>query len=81
VKDYLPAEALAMIRYHSFYAAHREGEYTHLMNSEDLGLLAWVRKFNLYDLYSKGESRPDVQALTPFYKELIDEFFPAQIAW
>ncbi len=31
VKDHLPEEGLAMIRYHSFYAGHREGEYTHLM--------------------------------------------------
>jgi inositol oxygenase len=81
VKDHLPPEALAMIRYHSFYAAHREGEYTHLMNDEDHRLLDWVRKFNPYDLYSKGESRPDVQALTPYYKALIAEFFPPELAW
>ena len=35
VKDHLPDEALAMIRYHSFYAAHREGAYAHLMNEAD----------------------------------------------
>ena len=35
VKDHLPEEGLAMIRYHSFYAAHREGAYTHLMNQDD----------------------------------------------
>src|SRR6266403_124629 len=28
VREYLPDEALAMIRYHSFYALHREGAYT-----------------------------------------------------
>ena len=27
VKDYLPEEALYMIRYHSFYPIHREGAY------------------------------------------------------
>jgi inositol oxygenase len=81
VKDYLPDEGLAMIRYHSFYAAHREGEYTHLMNERDHGLLKWVRAFNPYDLYSKGHDRPGAQALTPYYQELIAEFFPAQIAW
>src|SRR6187402_2115438 len=31
VKPYLPNEALAMIRYHSCYAIHREGAYGHLM--------------------------------------------------
>jgi inositol oxygenase len=81
VRDYLPDEGLAMIRYHSFYAAHREGEYTHLMNERDRHLLGWVRRFNSYDLYSKGHERPDVVALTPYYQELIAEFFPPRIAW
>src|SRR6516162_3267760 len=35
VKDYLPEPALAMIRYHSFYAAHREGAYAYLMDERD----------------------------------------------
>jgi inositol oxygenase len=81
VRDHLPEEGLAMIRYHSFYAAHREGAYTHLMNPTDQGLMGWVRAFNPYDLYSKGHKPPDVEALRPFYQELIDEFFPEKIAW
>src|SRR5437899_2907572 len=40
VKDYLPDEALAMIRYHSFYACHREGAYGHLMDDRDRALFA-----------------------------------------
>ncbi len=31
MKNYLPEPALYMIRYHSFYAWHREGEYDWLM--------------------------------------------------
>jgi inositol oxygenase len=81
VKDYLPEEGLAMIRYHSFYAGHHEGQYTHLMDARDQRLLGWVRTFNPYDLYSKGHERPDVPALTPYYQELIAEFFPPQLAW
>jgi inositol oxygenase len=81
VKDYLPEEALAMIRYHSFYPAHREGEYAHLMTDHDQRMMDWVRKFNPFDLYSKGHDRPDVAALTPYYQGLIAEFFPTQIAW
>jgi inositol oxygenase len=81
VKDYLPEEGLAMIRYHSFYAAHREGEYTQLMNERDRRLLGWVRAFNPYDLYSKGHARPDVSALTSYYQDLIAEFFPPKLAW
>ena len=33
VKDYLPPEGLAMIRYHSCYAGHRENAYPHLMST------------------------------------------------
>jgi inositol oxygenase len=81
VKDYLPEEGLAMIRYHSFYAAHREGEYGHLMDERDRRLFESVRAFNPYDLYSKGEARPDVAALTSYYQGLIAEFFPPRLAW
>ena len=81
VKDYLPDEALYPIRYHSFYAAHKEGEYTHLMNDSDRELFAWVRAFNPYDLYSKAAERPDVAKLRPFYEELIAEYFPPELRW
>jgi len=81
VKDYLPDEALYMIRYHSFYAAHREGAYGHLMDGQDREMLRWVRAFNPYDLYSKGAERPDVARLKPFYQDLITEFFPSELRW
>ncbi|MGV3724626.1 MAG: inositol oxygenase family protein [Actinomycetota bacterium] len=81
VKDYLPEAALYMIRYHSFYAAHREGAYGYLMNETDRAQFRWVRAFNPFDLYSKGEDRPDVEALTPYYQELIAEFFPDKLRW
>lgn len=81
VKDYLPESALYMIRYHSFYAAHRENAYDHLMNDHDHEMFEWVRAFNPYDLYTKSHNPPDVEALTPFYQELIDEFFPEKLNW
>lgn len=81
VKDYLPDEALYMIRYHSFYPAHREGEYEHLMNDRDRKLFAAVRAFNPFDLYTKSRERPNVAALRPFYEDLIAEFFPEQLDW
>ena len=81
VKDYLPEPALYMIRYHSFYAAHREGAYGHLMNDRDRRMFAAVRAFNPYDLYSKGEAKPDVAGLRPFYEELIAEYFPPALKW
>ena len=81
VKDYLPAEGLAMIRYHSCYAIHREGAYDHLLNDRDRELLHWVRAFNPYDLYSKGAVKPDVAKLRPWYEELIGEYFPGELEW
>jgi inositol oxygenase len=81
VKDYLPDEGLAMIRYHSFYPGHREGAYAHLMTDHDQRMMDEVRRFNPYDLYSKGHERPDVASLAPYYRDLIAEFFPDEIAW
>jgi inositol oxygenase len=79
LKDRLPREALSMIRYHSFYAAHREGEYAFLMDERDREMLGWVRAFNPYDLYSKSPVRPDREALEPYYRELVAEFFPGPL--
>ncbi len=81
VKDYLPAPALAMIRYHSCYPIHREGAYGHLLKDSDRAALKWVNEFNQYDLYTKRTERMNVQALRPFYEDLIAEYFPAQLAW
>ncbi|MCR9292626.1 MAG: inositol oxygenase [bacterium] len=81
VKDYLPAPALAMIRYHSCYPIHREGAYAQFLTDADRELMNWVRDFNQYDLYTKRDERMDVSALRPFYEELIDEYFPKQLAW
>ncbi|MGI8605164.1 MAG: inositol oxygenase family protein [Verrucomicrobiales bacterium] len=80
-KDYLPIEGLYMLRYHSFYPWHREGEYGHLLDDEDRTNLEWVQAFNPYDLYTKSHARPDAQALRPFYDDLIAEFFPPNIRW
>lgn len=81
VKDYLPDPALYMLRYHSFYAAHREGEYGHLMNARDREMFRWVKAFNPYDLYSKAPVAPDVEALRPYYEELFRKYLPAKLRW
>ncbi len=81
VKDYLPEEALYAIRYHSFYPAHREHDYQYLFNDRDREMFKWVREFNQYDLYSKSDQRPSVEKLKPYYQQLINEFFPAELDW
>ncbi|TFK19353.1 myo-inositol oxygenase [Coprinopsis marcescibilis] len=80
-QSYLPAEALAMIRYHSFYPWHREGAYRHLTNEKDEEILNAVKAFNPYDLYSKSDERCDAEELRPYYESLIAKFFPPLIDW
>ncbi len=81
VKNYLPAEACYIIRYHSFYPAHLHGAYQHLMNETDKKMLPWLELFRGYDLYSKTEEKLDLDALMPYYEELISEFFPSELDW
>jgi len=80
-KQYLPEEAQYMIRYHSWYSAHRELDYQYLMSDHDMKMMDQVRNFNPYDLYSKSAEKPDRKTLEPFYRELIAEYFPAEIRW
>lgn len=80
-KEYLPEPAQYMIRYHSCYPIHREGAYDYLMNDHDRAMFDWVRKFNPYDLYSKSDSRVEIDQLRPYYEELIAEYFPPKLRW
>jgi inositol oxygenase len=81
MKPYLCDEALYMLRFHSFYAWHRHGAYAHLTNEKDAAMLPWVRKFNPYDLYSKGHEKPKLCELKPYYDELFAEFLPENLNW
>lgn len=78
-KDFLPEPALYMIRYHSFYAQHREHAYEHLMDDHDREMFAWVKKFNPYDLYSKSPVPPVATELRPYYEDLISRYLPSKI--
>ncbi|XP_047326176.1 probable inositol oxygenase [Impatiens glandulifera] len=77
----LPAAALFVIRYHSFYPLHKEGAYKHLMNAQDIENLNWVHIFNKYDLYSKSNVRIDIEKVKPYYLGLIEKYFPAKLRW
>lgn len=79
MKDYIPEEGLYMLRYHSFYAQHREGAYDHLMSKHDHEMFRWVDKFNPYDLYTKAPVRPNVEELRPYYEDLAAKFLPDRI--
>ena len=71
MKSYLPEPALYMIRFHSFYAWHREGEYDYLCDDHDRAMLHWVQTFNPFDLYSNSPEPPDWTALRPYYEQLV----------
>ncbi|MDC6366279.1 MULTISPECIES: inositol oxygenase family protein [Flavobacteriaceae] len=76
MKDHLPEEGLYIIRYHSFYAQHREHAYNHLMDEHDHKMFKWVDKFNPYDLYTKAPVRPNVKELRPYYEDLAAKYLP-----
>lgn len=79
MKDYLPEPALYMLRYHSFYAWHREGEYDYLLDDHDRDMLKWVKLFNPYDLYSKNPTPPDWNKLRPYYQDLANKYLPGKL--
>ena len=75
----LPAEAFAIIRYHSLYAWHTGGAYSSLENDKDRAMKPWVQLFNRYDLYTKSDkdySPDELEQLKSYYSELIQEFLP-----
>ncbi|XP_071495257.1 inositol oxygenase-like isoform X1 [Diadema antillarum] len=80
-KTTLPEEGLYMVRFHSFYPWHRSGEYTYLMDNRDEEMLKWILEFNQFDLYSKSDSVPDIDALRPYYQSLVDKYLPGKLKW
>jgi inositol oxygenase len=80
-KDFLPEESQYIIRYHSSYVIHREGEYGYLMNDRDREMMKWLRLFSSYDLYSKSPERVDPSKVKPFYEDLIAEYLPSELSW
>ena len=79
LKAYIPEQGLYMLRYHSFYAWHREGAYDHLLDDHDRDMLKWVRLFNPYDLYSKSPEPPDWKKLRPYYEDLAAKYLPSTL--
>jgi inositol oxygenase len=81
LRPHLPARALAIVRWHSFYALHRDRAYAFLLAPEDRPLLEAVRRFNPYDLYSKSDEPPDWPRLRPFYESLVADYLPPVLWW
>jgi inositol oxygenase len=81
MRDYLPEPALYMIRFHSFYAWHREGQYDWLCDEHDRAMLGWVQTFNPFDLYSKSPEPPDWGELRAYYEALVKKYLPPVLDW
>lgn len=79
MKNYIPEQGLYMLRYHSFYAQHREHSYDHLLSRHDQEMFKWVNLFNPYDLYSKNPTPPDWKTLKPYYEDLVAKYLPSTL--
>ncbi|MDE3252350.1 MAG: inositol oxygenase [Bacteroidota bacterium] len=79
MKDFIPEEGLYMLRFHSFYAQHRENAYEHLMDGHDREMFKWVKLFNPYDLYSKNPNQKSWEELKPYYQELVAKYLPVTL--
>lgn len=68
-----------MVRFHSFYAFHREGAYKELWSKADAKLRPFLRVFSMFDLYSKPDKLPPIKELDKKYKPLVEKFFPGKL--
>jgi len=78
-KSTLPKESLQIIRYHSFYPWHTDGDYKHFEIESDENIKNWVNTFNRYDLYTKSAKVPNIDELWPYYQSLIDKYCPGSL--
>lgn len=81
---YFPEKYWDIIRFHSLYPWHTNGEYRHLMSEEqgDYELLKEVQNFNEFDLYSKEDTQIDFDKETKqYYLDLLKKYFPNELKW
>ena len=74
-------ENLRIIRYHSFYAFHQQNEYHYLANKKDLELKSLLQMFSKCDLYSKEDTKNELEEYKSYYSELVEEFCPGKLDW
>ena len=78
----IPDLGLRIIRYHSFYAFHKNNAYEYLMNDKDYELRDWCKKFSSCDLYTKdNDNLPNIDELKGRYDKLIDKYCPGILEW
>jgi len=80
----IPQKGLDVIRYHSFYSWHSEGEYKNLTSIiDEKETLPLIQKFNEHDLYSKTNNVPDCEKLwNEYYENLCKKYgLSGKIKW
>lgn len=78
----IPPESLRIIKYHSFYAFHKDNEYHYLANEDDMKLKPMLQLFSQCDLYSKdNNNKLNIDELKHYYIELINEYCPGNFNW
>ena len=70
-----------IIRFHSFYPWHSNGEYTRFMSRSDKMILEDVINFNKFDLYSKKDKFILTEEIKSYYNKLLCECFPNPLKW
>lgn len=70
----LPAEAMVMIRYHSFYPWHSGGAYKELLNEKDEKYLEIIKDFNKFDLYTKSQKIYDLEDVLDYYQPIAEKY-------
>lgn len=80
-KHKLDQKYLDIIRYHSFYPWHTEGEYKQFMNTKDEITMKNVIMFNEFDLYSKEDDTFIDDNVKLYYKNLLNEYFTGELQW
>ena len=62
-------------------ALHAEGAYGHLLAKDDAEKVAWLRRFQPFDLYSKGDVPPEPGLLQSVYEPLVAAHLPDSLYW
>ncbi|VVU95581.1 Myo-inositol oxygenase [seawater metagenome] len=70
----IPEEGLYIIRFHSLYSYHKNGEYKHFMNKKDKKMIKWLKIFNKYDLYTKSDDIKISTETKKYYNHLIEKY-------
>ena len=77
----LPEEALYVIRFHSLYSYHKEGEYQYFTNEKDKKMFKWLKIFNNYDLYTKSDNIIVNDNIKKYYNNLINKYINNNILY